>query len=75
MFLSVFDGTKTKNEVANFKISVFDICQLRDFYSQLQNVQESAGVSSVFLVYFAVLSLIFKLKQCLEAQLYHEKNC
>ena len=61
MFLSVFAGTpqkkgkkkkkkKKKKEVVNFKISVFDICQLRDCYSQLQNVQESAGPSSVFLV-------------------------
>ena len=57
MFLSVFDGTKTKKEVANFKISVFDICQLKDFYSQLQNVQESAGVSNVFLVYLVGYNL------------------
>ena len=43
-------------------------------YFSHQKVQESAGDSNFFLIYFAVLSLALKLKQNVEAQLYPEKN-
>ena len=40
----------------------------------LQNVPESAVDSVVFLIYFALLSLVFELNPNLEAQPYPEMN-
>ena len=54
---------------------VFDICQLRGYYIQSPKKPQKVLVSVVFfLIYFAELSLVFKLKQSLEDQPYPEKK-
>ena len=72
--VSIFCLREPKKSKWNFKISIFDICQLRDCTFSLQKVPESAIDSGGFPYLFAVLSLIFELKQNLEAQPYPEKN-
>ena len=61
-----------------FKISMVNIYHWKGCYYtvSLQNKKSQKVLVCVviFLIYFAVLSLIYELKQSLEAQLYHEKN-
>ena len=64
----LFALLEPKEEVVKLKHSIFDICQLKGCYIQPLKVLESIGVDGVFLIYFAVLSVLFKLKQSLEAQ-------
>ena len=47
-------------KVGNFLNFNFDTCQLRGCFIQPPESIESAGDSCVFLVYFAVLSLVFE---------------
>ena len=73
MFLCVFAGAQRRNgEIAKFQFLIPANWGVATF--SLQKVPESAGDVVFFLVYFAILSLGFELKQNLEAQPYPEMN-
>ena len=64
-----------KEEVVKLKISIFDNCQLRGCYIQPPKKPQKVLVMVVFFhVYIAVISLVFELKQNLEAKPYPEMN-
>ena len=60
----------------NCKVLIFEVCQLRVATFSLQKITECAGDSGVFpyFFFFAVLNLVFELKQNLEAQPYPKMN-
>ena len=67
MFLCMFAGAKRRSgEIAKFQFLIPANWGVATF--SLQKVPESADDGGIFLVYFAVLSLVFELKQNLEAQ-------
>ena len=70
MLLFVFAGAKSSREISKFLFLISANEGIATF--SLQEVQESAGDSTVvlFLVYFAVLSLVFELKQTLVTKPY-----
>ena len=74
MFLFVFARAKRRSgEIAKFQFLILPNDGVATF--SLKKVPESAGDSGNFLfIYFAVLSLVFELKQNLEAQPYTEMN-
>ena len=73
MLLFVFVGAKRRRgEISKFQFLIS--ANLRVVTFSLYSVPDSAADSSVSLIYFAVLSLVFELKQHLEAQPYPEKD-
>ena len=73
MFLIVFAGAKERRgEISKFQIMISAKWGVATF--SLPNVLERTGGSGIFLIYFAALSLVFELKQNLEAQPYIKKN-
>ena len=74
MCVCVFAGAKRRSgEIAKIQFLTPANWGVATF--SLQNVPERAGDDSIFpFFYFAVLSLVFELKQNLEAQPYPEMN-
>ena len=61
MFLSVFAGARRRNdEIVKFQFLI---------HSASKKVQESACDSGIFLTYFTVLSLVFKMNQIITKKL------
>ena len=72
MILFVFAGAKRRSEISKVQCLIpanFGVATL-----SLQKVLESADDSCVFLIYFAVQGLVFKLKETLEVKRYPEMN-
>ena len=62
MFLLVLAGAKRRSEISKFQfLTSASIEGL--LHSAAKKVRESAGVGCLFPIYFAVLNLVFKLKQ------------
>ena len=73
MFLCVFAAAKRRSgEIAKFQFLIPANCGVATF--SLQKSQKVLVMVVFCLVYFAVLSLVFELKQNLEAQPYPEMN-
>ena len=73
MFLCVFAGAqKRSGEIAKFQFLILPIEGL--LHSASKKSQKVLVMVVFFLVYIAVLSLVFELKQNLEAQPYPKMN-
>ena len=65
MFLFVFDGAKRRSEIAKFQFLIPANRGVATF--SLQKVPKMQATVGFLFIYFAVLSLVFELKQNLEA--------